>query len=105
MVKSRLKAGGEEVQWLLVEFLHGYLTICSDCYILLPLSLQKKVWAELGKITPNRGLGANPKQAGEFIMLESWPEIVKELRNTDIEDSMNRVQNVVRAIRNIRAKF
>ena len=38
-------------------------------------------------------------------MLESWPVIVEELRNTDIEESMNRVQNVVRAIRNIRAKF
>ncbi len=104
MVKARLKAGGRSavvagrvLAWVLDNLLR----------LLHPVApfFTEEVWSELNKITPNRGLGANPNAAGEFLMLQSWPVVAAELRNTEIEDSMSRVQNVVRAIRNIRAKF
>ncbi len=104
MVKSRIKSGGREavvagrvLAWVLdnlLKLLHPVAPFFTE-----------EVWAELGKITPNRGLRANAPKAGDFLILESWPIVAEELRNTEIENSMNRVQNVVRAIRNIRAKF
>ncbi len=104
MVKTRLRSGGRTaliagrvLSWVLDNVLR----------LLHPIApfFTEEVWAELGKITPQRGLDADPAKAGEFLMLESWPAAIEELRNIEIENSMNRVQNVVRAIRNIRAKF
>ena len=103
MVKPRLKGNnrdalvaGRVLAWVLDNILR----------LLHPIApfFTEEVWSELGKICPARGLDADCTPAGEFLILESWPTATEELRNSEIESSMNRVQDIVRAIRNIRAK-
>ncbi len=104
MVKPRLRAGGRNAQvagrtlaWVLDQLLR----------LLQPITpfFTQEVWTELNTISPVRGFSGDGTPAGKFLMQESWPQPGAGLRNEALEQSMERVQEIVRAIRNIRSKF
>lgn len=104
MVKPRLREGGRSAQvagrtlaWVLDQILR----------LLQPTApfFTQEIWAELARISPVRGLGADAPEAGKFLMLEAWPEVNPAFSDERLERLMSQVQDIVRAIRNIRAKF
>ncbi len=104
MVKGRIRAGGNDaitagrvLAWVLDQILR----------LLHPITpfFSEEVWSQLGKLAPRRGLTPEPEPASAFLMLADWPQPAEEMRVQEIEATMNRIQDVVRAIRNIRAKF
>lgn len=104
MVKSRMREGGRDgvvagrvLAWVLDQILR----------LLHPIApfFTEEVWKNLAAICPGRGLEADPQEASPFLMQASWPVYNKEMRQETVETTMDRVQDVVRAIRNVRAKF
>lgn len=104
MVKPRIKEGGRSAMVagrVLATVLDNILRLLHP---IAPF-FTEEVWAALGKICNARGLEQNPSTAGDFLIKESWPIVDDSLRDTEIEGTMKKVQEIVRAIRNIRAKF
>jgi valyl-tRNA synthetase len=64
----------------------------------------EEAWSLLRGVAPLRGIG-EPTAPTEFVMLTTYPESAPEFRNKQIEITMNEVQEIVRATRNIRTKF
>ncbi len=104
MVKQRMRDGGRSAQVagrVLATVLDNILRLLHP---IAPF-FTEEVWTALNGICPSRGLGADEPQAGKFLMIEKWPEVVETARDEALEKSMESVQDIVRAIRNIRAKF
>lgn len=104
MVKERLRRPGRDAEvagrvlaWVLDQILR----------LLHPIApfFTEEIWSLLAQHAPQRGLQESPPPPSPFLMLERWPEVDRSLRQEEIENVMSRVQDVVRAIRNIRAKF
>ncbi|GHS92405.1 valine--tRNA ligase [Planctomycetales bacterium] len=64
----------------------------------------EEVWSRLRELAPSRGL-TDSLPAGEFLMKEKWTQPVAEWRDEELEISITEVQDLVRAVRNIRAKY
>lgn len=103
LVKPRLNLGGREAEtparvlaWVLdnlLRLLHPVTPFFSE-----------EVWSLLAKAVPARGLGA-PEKAAPLLVRAPWPEADAGRRDRDAEERMGRAMDVIRAIRNIRAKF
>ncbi len=104
MVKGRLREGGRDAQvagtvlaWALdqiVRLLHPIAPFFTE-----------EIWSLLGQLAPRRGLTVDAPLPAEMLIRAAWPEADPALRDESVELTMRRVQDVVRAIRNIRAKF
>ncbi len=65
--------------------------------------LTEDVWQRLGAIAPERGID-EPTPAAESVMLAPWPECDPRRQNAEIEAQFARFQEVLRAVRDIRAR-
>ncbi len=104
MVKPRLRAGGREAQVAGRVLAWGLDQILRLLHPLAPF-FTEEVWEALGQQAPRRGLGANPPAAEPFLMRSGWPKLEEVRRALEVEEAMARTQDVVRAVRNVRAKF
>lgn len=68
--------------------------------------ITEEVWQMLGNVAPNRGLTANDlaKPTAESIMIAEWFVENPARRNQEIEDRFAIFQDVLRAVREIRAR-
>lgn len=104
MVKSRMREGRRSAQVAGRVLAYVLDNILRLLHPIAPF-FTEEVWSALNGICPARGLGADTTAAGKFLMLEQWPEVEAAMRDLTIEKSMESVQDIVRAMRNIRAKF
>lgn len=65
----------------------------------------EEVWSILASYAPIRGLSSSTPPAEKYLMLAKFPTAENELRAPEFEAAMLSVQEIVRAVRNIRAKF
>jgi valyl-tRNA synthetase len=65
--------------------------------------LTEDVWQRLGQIAPERGID-EVAPAAESIMLAAWPECDPMRQDAEIEAQFARFQEVLRAVRDIRAR-
>jgi valyl-tRNA synthetase len=65
--------------------------------------LTEDVWQRLGQVAPERGIDA-VTLAAESIMLAPWPESDPARQDAEIEAQFARFQEVLRAVRDIRAR-
>jgi valyl-tRNA synthetase len=104
MVKERFREGGDSAKTAARVLAWALDRILVLLHPIAPF-FTEEVWSNLGQVVPARGLGAKPAAAGKFLMLCPWAEADETLRDANAENSMKKVQDVVRAVRNIRAKF
>ncbi|MCD7897255.1 MAG: valine--tRNA ligase [Planctomycetaceae bacterium] len=66
----------------------------------------EEVWSLINEVVPKRGLGV-PAEATEMLVRTAWPDALALAGRRDeaIERDMSRAMDVIRSIRNIRAKF
>ncbi|OQA02832.1 MAG: Valine--tRNA ligase [Planctomycetes bacterium ADurb.Bin401] len=62
------------------------------------------IYQKLNEIAPKRGLDQAAENADALIVAK-WPKDLDKLIDSQIEDKINSVQNIVRAIREIRNKY
>jgi valyl-tRNA synthetase len=65
--------------------------------------LTEQIWQALGEVAPIRGLSKSGTPASPSVMIAAWPNIQPSWQDLDVEARMGRLQNVIRAIRNIRS--
>ena len=65
--------------------------------------LTEDVWQRLAEVAPERGIDTI-EPAAESIMIASWPEVDVARQNAEIEAQFARFQDVLRAVRDIRAR-
>ncbi len=65
--------------------------------------LTEEIWSLLGERVKDRSLDGKGNGPGELIMRATWPELDQELIDPAVERQMGEVQEVIRALRNIRA--
>jgi valyl-tRNA synthetase len=101
MVKSRLQDSKNRkvAQRVLAHTLDRLLRLLHP---VIPF-LTEEVWQLLAKIAPERGIN-EAEPAAESIMIAQWPEADTARLNGEIEDQFARFQEVLRAVRDIRAR-
>ena len=80
---------------------HGLDQLLRLLHPIMPF-VTESVWKFLGEIAPVRGV-PEPKEAGEFVMTADWPEVISSHHDASIERQFSEFQQVVAAIRQIRA--
>jgi valyl-tRNA synthetase len=103
MVKNRLQDASRRTaaQRVLAHVLDTLLRLLHP---MIPF-LTEEVWQLLGEIAPRRGLdGSSDKPAAESVMLAAWPVCDSRRQNPEIEARFARFQDVLRAVRDIRAR-
>ncbi len=66
--------------------------------------LAEQVWQALGAHAPERGIPI-PSAPADSVMIAPWPLAPTEWRDPQVERRIARLQEVIKAIRNIRSKF
>ncbi len=101
MVKTRLQNEAERpvAQRVLTHALDVLLRLLHP---VAPF-VTEEVWQRLAAIAPVRGLD-DPRPAAESIMIAPWPVARKEDRDAQIEALFARFQEVLRGVRDIRAR-
>ncbi|MEN6451936.1 MAG: valine--tRNA ligase [Thermoguttaceae bacterium] len=101
MVKGRLQDERQRVvaQRLVAHVLDVLLRLLHP---MIPF-LTEDVWQRLGQVAPERGVDT-VEQAAESIMVAPWPESDPARRDPEIEAQFGRFQEVLRAVRDIRAR-
>ncbi len=101
MVKGRLQddVGRMVAQRVLAHALDVLLRLLHP---MIPF-LTEDVWQRLGRLAPERGIDA-PLPAAESIMTAPWPQCDPMRRDPEIEAQFARFQEVLRAVRDIRAR-
>ncbi|MCD4726635.1 MAG: valine--tRNA ligase [Pirellulales bacterium] len=101
MVKGRLQddVGRMVAQRVLAHALDVLLRLLHP---MIPF-LTEDVWHRLGRLAPERGIDA-PLPAAESIMTAPWPQCDPMRRDPEIEAQFARFQEVLRAVRDIRAR-
>ena len=101
MVKSRL--GDDDARPVAQRVLaHALDTLLRLLHPMIPF-LTEDVWQRLGEVSPERGL-EKPKRAAPSVMIAPWPEPEATLEDAAIEARFARFQDVLRAVRDIRAR-
>jgi valyl-tRNA synthetase len=102
MLKPRLRDEGLRpvAQRVLVGVLDGLLRLLSP---FTPF-LCEELWQRLNEIAPERGLPA-PRKSAEACMIAPWPEFPVEWRDTSLESRFERLQEIIVALRNVRAMY
>ena len=102
MLKPRLRdpARRPAAQRLLVGVLDALLRVLSP---FTPF-ICEELWQRLGEIAPQRGLLA-PQPAAECCMIAPWPVFPDEWRDSLLESRFERLQEIVVAVRNVRALY
>jgi valyl-tRNA synthetase len=101
MVKGRLQDETERVvaQRVLAHTLDALLRLLHP---MIPF-LTEDVWQRLAEVAPERGIDALAP-AAESVMLAPWPEADPMRQDPEIEAQFARFQEVLRAVRDIRAR-
>ena len=101
MVKGRLqdRAGRALAQRVLAHTLDTLLRLLHP---IMPF-LTEEVWQLLAQVAPERGL-AEPRPAAESVMIAPWPQSDPARRDAEIETRFARFQEVLRAVREVRAR-
>jgi valyl-tRNA synthetase len=101
MVKGRLQDGADRVvaQRVLAHTLDALLRLLHP---MIPF-LTEDVWQRLAEVAPQRGVDL-VEPAAESIMIAPWPEADVARQNAEIEAQFARFQEVLRAVRDIRAR-
>ena len=103
IVKPRLRAGGEDARVasrVLAQVLDAMLRLLHP---VAPF-VSEEIWHLLGEVAPKRGL-AKAQPAARDLVRAPWPTPAPEHRDTAVEAEMALVQDVIRAVRNVRSKF
>ncbi len=105
LAKPALNAGGETAEttgrvlaWVLdniMRLLHPVAPFFTE-----------EVWRMIAEVVPERGLGA-PEKAAPMLVRAPWPDTrdAEQWQDETVERDMARAMDVIRSIRNIRAKF
>ena len=101
MVKGRLQ---DETQRAVAQrvLAHTLDTLLRLLHPMIPF-LTEDVWQRFNEIAPERGID-NVLPAAESIMLAPWPEFDAKRQDAEIEAQFARFQEVLRAVRDMRAK-
>ena len=81
---------------------HTLDTLLRLLHPMIPF-LTEDVWQRLGEVAPERGIDES-QPAAESIMLAPWPECDPTRQDPEIEAQFARFQEVLRAVRDIRAR-
>jgi valyl-tRNA synthetase len=102
MSKGRLRdaAGRATVQRVLVGVLHAILRLVHP---IMPF-VSESIWQALGEAAFERGLPA-PEPAAESVMIAPWPEIPSSWRDPAMEQRIARMQDLMRAVRDVRNRY
>jgi valyl-tRNA synthetase len=102
MSKGRLK--DEDARPLAQRMLVGVLdAILRLMHPVMPF-VTETIWQALNEAAFERGLPA-PEPSAESVMIAPWPEIPESWRNADVEARIDRMQALIRGIREIRNQF
>lgn len=101
MVKGRLQDPAEK-QVAQRVLAHTLDTLLRLLHPMIPF-LTEDVWQRLGEVAPQRGIDA-VTPAAQSIMLAAWPECDPMRQDAEIEAQFARFQEVLRAVRDIRAR-
>ncbi len=101
MVKGRLQ---DEVQRMTAQrvLAHALDVLLRLLHPMIPF-LTEDVWQRLGELAPERGVD-EPRPAAESVMIAPWPECDPLRQDPEIEAQFARFQEVLRAVRDIRAR-
>jgi len=101
MVKGRLQEDGQRAvaQRVLAHALDALVRLLHP---MIPF-LTEEIWQRLALVAPRRGL-ETVAPAAESVLLAAWPEARPERENAAIEAQFARFQEVLRAVRDIRAR-
>ncbi len=80
---------------------HGLDTLLRLLHPTMPF-VTESIWGHLNEAAAKRGVPV-PEEAGPFVMLASWPQAVASHHDPSIEKQFSEFQEVVGAIRRIRA--
>jgi len=101
MVKGRLQDESNRIVAQRV-LAHTLDTLLRLLHPMIPF-LTEEVWQLLAQIAPERGIDII-EPAAESIMIAPWPEADAMRQNAEIEAQFARFQEVLRAVRDIRAR-
>jgi valyl-tRNA synthetase len=102
MLKPRLRDEKRRplAQRMLVGVLDALLRLLSP---FTPF-IAEEIWSRLNEIAPERGL-LKPVRAADVCMIAPWPEIPVEWRDQSLEGRFERLQEIIIAVRNVRAMY
>jgi valyl-tRNA synthetase len=102
MSKGRLREPATRplAQRVLVGLLDGILRLVHP---IMPFAAES-IWQSLSETAFERGLPI-PEPAAESVVIASWPKYPEEWRNAEIEQRMARMQELVRAVREVRNRY
>ena len=102
MLKPRLRDETRRplAQRMLVGVLDSLLRLLSP---FTPF-IAEEIWRRLNEIAPERGL-LKPQRAAEACMIALWPEVPVEWRDQSLESRFERLQEIIIAVRNVRAMY
>jgi valyl-tRNA synthetase len=101
MVKGRLQDEADRVVAQRV-LAHTLDTLLRLLHPMIPF-LTEDVWQRLGEVAPERGID-EVLPVAESVMLAPWPECDPMRQDAEIEAQFARFQDVLRAVRDIRAR-
>jgi valyl-tRNA synthetase len=102
MSKGRLKdaAGRVTAQRVLIGVLDAILRLVQP---VMPF-VAESVWQALAEFAPSRGL-PTPQVAAKSVCIATWPEFPATWRDEQAESRFARMQELVRAVREIRNRY
>ncbi|MCC8165719.1 MAG: valine--tRNA ligase [Planctomycetes bacterium] len=105
LVKPVLNEGGEQAETSARVLAYVLDNILRLLHPVAPF-FTEEVWSLVNEVVPKRGLGT-PTEATELLVRTDWPDALALAGRRDeaIERDMSRAMDVIRSIRNIRAKF
>ncbi len=101
-IKPRLKEGGDDAgtaQQVLATCLDQVLRLLHP---FVPF-ITEELWGSLRDIAPIRGI-SSPLADNELLCLAAWPEQWQEFRQEKLEQSFGRSQDLIRTLRDLRAR-
>jgi valyl-tRNA synthetase len=106
MSKSRLaRSASEQTRQLAQRMLLGVLDAILRLVAPIMPFVAESIWQVLNDgATFERGL-PNPEPAAESVMIAPWPQFPASWRNADMERRTDRLRELVRSIREVRAHF
>ncbi len=101
MAKGRLKGEGRaEVQRVLLGVLDA---ICRLIHPIMPF-IAETVWQVLNEASIERVL-PSAGEAEESVAIANWPTFPPSWQNTDVETRIGRMQELIRAVREVRNRY